>query len=235
MRVPLTKFGLPQVVIYPLLVLGLMTALLCVIGPTPVLISVEIILFLVFIWMLSFFRDPARTIAYNDDILFSPADGTITDISVTDDSELGVKALRIGMFLSIFSVHINRAPCAMRVEKVIYKKGQFKNAMSADSGRVNESNDVVFLRIAEPGGRLMVRQVSGAVARHIVCEAKEAAEYRQGEPFGMIKFGSRAELYIPLEGGMYENGTLRNAAFALCVKTGDKVRAGLSPLVRYGQ
>ena len=209
---------------YPLLVILLMLVLFLVSRPACWLIPAEIVLLLVFIWMLSFFRDPLRTIVPDEKILYSPADGTITDISRTDDSALGPGALRIGMFLSIFNVHINRAPCSVRIENVTYKKGQFKNAMSAESGKINESNDIIMVRLNEPEDRLLVRQVSGAIARHIVCEAKEAGEYRQGEPFGMIKFGSRTELYLPAaEEGKYE----------VTVKTGDPVRAGLTPLVRY--
>ena len=221
MRVPLTRFGLPQVVIYPLLVFLLMLVLFLVFRPAKWLIPAELVLFLVFVWMLSFFRDPYRTIVPDETLLYSPADGTITDISTVDDSVLGAGALRIGMFLSVFNVHINRAPCAVRVEKVSYKKGQFINAMSADSGRINESNDILMVRLSEPADRLLVRQVSGAIARHIVCEAKESGEYRQGEPFGMIKFGSRTELYL-CAGAQYE----------VTVKIGDAVRAGLTPLVR---
>ena len=224
MRLPLTRYGLPQVVIYPLLVLVVMAVLFIVLKPSRILIPAEIILFLAFIWMLSFFRDPARTIIPDEALLYSPADGTITDISPVEDSALGVPALRIGMFLSVFSVHVNRVPCSVRIEKVSYKKGQFKNAMSPESGRINESNDILMTRLSEPADKLLVRQISGAIARHIVCEAREAAEYRQGEPFGMIKFGSRTELYLPAgKSGTYE----------VTVKIGDAVRAGLTPLVRY--
>ena len=222
MRIPLTKFGLPQVAVYPLLTLVLMAVLFFAFRQGRWIIPVEIILLFVFIWMLSFFRDPARDIINDETILYSPADGTITDITMTDDSALGQKALRIGMFLSVFNVHINRAPCSVRIESVTYKKGKFKNAMSGDSSRINESNDILMVRLAEPMDRLLVRQISGAIARRIVCEAAEAGEYRQGEAFGMIKFGSRTELYLP-SGGDYE----------VTVKIGDKVRAGLSPLIRF--
>jgi len=186
------------------------------------LIAAEIVLFLVLVWMLMFFRDPQRKIPLNEQVLLSPADGTITDISETEVPELGGKALRIGMFLSIFNVHINRMPCSARVESVRYKKGQFKNAMSGESGRVNEANEVLMTRLGT-SERLLVRQISGAIARRIVCEAKPEQEYAQGAAFGMIKFGSRAELYLPLQEGKYD----------IAVKIGDKVNAGLSPLIVY--
>jgi len=222
MRIPLTRFGLPQVAVYPLLVLVLMAVLFFVFRSGRWIIPLEVILLLVFIWMLSFFRDPSRNIVIDEAILYSPADGTITDISVVEDSALGQKALRIGMFLSVFNVHINRAPCSVRIESITYKKGQFKNAMSGESSRINESNDILMVRKSAPEDKLLVRQISGAIARHIVCEAEGGAEYRQGEAFGMIKFGSRTELYLPVA-DHYE----------VTVKIGDKVRAALSPLVRY--
>jgi phosphatidylserine decarboxylase len=188
-----------------------------------VLVSAELILFVVLVWMLSFFRDPRREIPFNENTLLSPADGTITDICEVEDQDLGGKALRIGMFLSIFNVHLNRMPCSARVESVRYKEGQFINAMSAESGRINESNEIVITRLAEPRERLLVRQVSGAIARRIVCKAEPGQEYAQGFAFGMIKFGSRTELYLPCAEGSYD----------VMVKIGDKVRAGLSPLIVY--
>jgi len=224
MRIPLTKYGLPQVVIYPLLVIILMIVLFLVIKPKILLIVLEIILFLVLCWMFSFFRDPFRTIKPDEKVLYSPADGTITDITIVEGSAIGENALRIGMFLSVFNVHINRSPCAVRVENVTYKKGKFINAMSGEASKVNESNDVLLVRLNEPHDRLLVRQISGAIARHIVCEARAGSEYKQGQPFGMIKFGSRTEIYLPAENdGKYE----------VTVKIGDKVNAAITPLVRY--
>ncbi|MCL2130128.1 MAG: phosphatidylserine decarboxylase [Treponema sp.] len=227
MRLPVTRYGLPQVVIYPLLVLVFIVLLLVFIKPLKILIPLELILAVIFIWMLSFFRDPVRNIIMDESILYCPADGTITDISEVEGIAIGkdgvpVKAIRIGMFLSIYNVHVNRFPCSVMVENLSYKKGQFKNAGSSDAGRVNESNDIYMTRLAEPLDRLLVRQISGAVARHIVCEAIVGSKYSQGEKFGMIKFGSRTEIYVPL-----------GANFEVAVKTGDKVKAGLTPLLRY--
>ena len=223
MRLPLTRYGLPQAAIYPGLVITLMAVLAVFLRPAWTLVPIEVFLFLALVWMFSFFRDPARTIVRDENLLLSPADGTITDVSVTEDSALG-KAVKISMFLSIFNVHINRAPCSVRVEKLSYKKGKFRNAMAPESSRVNESNDILMVRLAEPRDRLLVRQISGAVARRIVCEADEGGEYGQGEQFGMIKFGSRTELYLDAEG---------RAKYEVMVKPGDTVRAGLTPLVRY--
>jgi len=223
MRFPVTRYGMPQVLIYPLAVLAVMSALLVLLQRGVLLITVEAVLFLVLAWMLSFFRDPQRKTPLNSRVLFSPADGTITDISETEIPDLGGKALKIGMFLSIFNVHINRAPCTARIESVNYRKGRFLNAMDARAGKVNESNDILMTRLDEPRDSLLVRQISGAIARRIVCEAKPGKQYGQGEAFGMIKFGSRTELYLPIKTANYD----------VAVKTGDKVNAGLSPLVVY--
>ena len=241
MHLPFTKFGLPQLVIYPLIVLGLMVAVFMILKPSWIRIPVEILLFLVLVWMLSFFRNPARSIAADETVLFSPADGTVTDITQADDSALGPGALRIGIFLSIFSVHINRAPCSVHIESANYKKGQYKNAMLPESSRVNESNDILMVRLSEPKDKLLVRQISGAIARHIVSEARAGNEYRQGDPFGMIKFGSRTEIYLPIAheqsaGESQAENDLsygNNKKFQVMVKIGDKVRAGLTPLIRY--
>ncbi|MDR1931200.1 MAG: phosphatidylserine decarboxylase [Spirochaetales bacterium] len=225
MRIPLTKYGLPQVAVFPVLTLALMIAFALAFFPALWLPPLEIVLGLVLIWMFSFFRDPHREVPRDEKTLLSPADGKITDISVIDEGgELGQKVLRIGIFLSVFNVHINRAPCAVRIDRITYKKGAYKNAMSPESSRVNESNDILMTRLSEPADRLLVRQISGAIARRIVCAAAESGRYEQGERFGMIKFGSRTELYLPTsEGGRYD----------VTAKIGDTVRAGLTPLIRY--
>lgn len=226
MRIPLTKYGLPQVVVYPtalfavIVVFPLITAALL---PQWAIIAVEAVLAAVLIWALIFFRDPARLSPADANLLLAPADGRITEIeTVEETSFIGGPALRIGIFLSIFDVHINRAPCNVRIEKITYKKGKYLNAMNPQSGRINESNELDLIRTDIPKDKLIVRQISGAIARRIVCEAAEGRQLSGGERFGMIKFGSRTELYLPVR----EN--------AKClVKTGDKVKAGLTPLVKY--
>ena len=223
MHIPFTRYGLPQLVIYPVVTLAVMATLFMFIPRGGLLIGAEIVLFLVLVWMLLFFRDPPRTIPFDDTVLLSPADGTVTDIAETEIPELGGKALRIGIFLSIFNVHVNRMPCAARVESVQYHKGRFKNAMSDDASHVNESNAVLITRLDGTADRLLIRQISGAIARRIVCKAQPGQEYAQGAVFGMIKFGYRTELYLPVPEGRYD----------IAVQIGDKVNAGLSPLIVY--
>jgi phosphatidylserine decarboxylase len=157
------------------------------------------------------------------DVLLAPADGKITDIETVDENVyIKGKALRIGIFLSIFDVHINRSPCRVKVEKITCRQGQFLDARNPQSGRLNESNDLWLTRIEPPFDKLIVRQISGAIARRIVCRTQAGQILAAGEKFGMIKFGSRTELYVPVR----EN-------VKCLVKTGDKVKAGLTPIIRY--
>jgi phosphatidylserine decarboxylase len=226
MRISLTKYGWPQVVVLPAIVIAAMVILILVsFGSLPgwTILSMELILAVVLVWVLAFFRDPYRAVPMDKDILLAPADGRITDIEVVDeDGFVGGPAIRIGIFMSIFDVHINRAPCNAKVEKITYRQGRYTNAMSPKSGRVNESNDLWLIRTDSPEDKFIVRQISGAIARRIVCRASEGQSLTGGEKFGMIKFGSRTELYVPAR------------EYAEClVKVGDKVKAGVSVLVRY--
>jgi len=225
MRIPLTKYGLPQVVVLPLIVVGIMV--ICFFAgreffPAGVIILIEAVLGLILIWTLAFFRDPYRRAPEDKDLLLSPADGTITDIEVVENNYIGGEALRIGIFLSIFDAHINRTPCRVKVKKIIYKKGRFKDARDPQSSQVNESNDLHLLRSGDPAEKLLLRQISGAIARRIVCEATEGDSLAAGEKFGMLKFGSRTELYLPA-----------GAEIEMLVKKGDRVKAALTPLIRY--
>jgi len=227
MKIPLTKYGLPQVIAFPAMILAIMVIVYiagskAIMSPTAVVV-VELVSLMLLLWVLAFFRDPRREVPEGGDILVSPADGRVTDIEVVEENDvIQGKALRIGIFLGIFDVHINRTSCAVRIDKITHRNGQYRNAMNPESGRVNESNDIAMTRLNEPTDPLLVRQVSGAVARRIVCEAQIGQNFACGQKFGMIKFGSRTELYLPA----------RDDA-NLLVKVGDKVRAGETILVRY--
>jgi phosphatidylserine decarboxylase len=223
MKIPITKYGLPQVAIYPGLSVLAMAIIALLLPVTSLLLVIEAILAVILVWLLSFFRDPNRKIPAGDNLILAPADGTISDIEEVDEPAfIGGKAKRIGIFLSIFSVHINRTPCGVRIEKITYRKGAFLNAMNPQSGKVNESNDIAMSRLARPCDKLLVRQISGAIARRIVCDAESGQEFTGGAIFGMIKFGSRTELYIPAQ-----------SIAKIIVKKGDKVKAGLTILAEY--
>jgi len=235
MRVPLSKYGLPQVVAYPLAILvamGLYLGLALNTFPdwargTPWTLltfwAVELVLLAAFVWVLLFFRDPQRQIPEDNALLLAPADGRIADVATVDETDfIEGPALRIGIFLSLFDTHVNRAPCPARIEKITYRKGKYLNALNPLAGKVNESNALALVRTDEPQHRLVVRQISGAVARRIVCAAREGQEIKGGQRFGMIKFGSRTELYVPADGSI-----------ECLVQVGDKVKAGVTPVARY--
>jgi phosphatidylserine decarboxylase len=183
----------------------------------------EVTLLIVLVWVFSFFRDPARTIVQNANLLLSPADGTIAVVETLDNCPgFEGPVLRIEIFLSVFNVHINRVPCPVRIGQITYKPGKFVDARRADCSKVNEANEIEMFRTDEPKDRMLVRQISGAVARRIVCEAKTDQQLAAGEKFGMIKFGSCTELYVPARGNLKCE-----------VKPADKVKAGQTILARY--
>ena len=153
----------------------------------------------ILVWLFAFFRDPERPVPVEQDVMVSPADGTVSDISeLPHDELLGGPAIRVGIFLSVFNVHINRSPCDGRVLEAYYKKGKFINAMRHQlASDENESNTVV---LGEPtSGRpiAVVKQIVGLIARRIIFSAEKDQMLRRGQRIGMIKFGSRTELTVP--------------------------------------
>jgi phosphatidylserine decarboxylase len=153
----------------------------------------------VLIWLFAFFRDPERALPAEQHAMVSPADGTVSDITELEHDELlKGPAVRIGIFLSVFNVHVNRSPCDGRVVGVIYKKGKFVNAMNHNrASEDNESNTVI---LAEPKGDrpvAVVKQIVGLIARRIICTVTKDDVVARGQRIGMIKFGSRTELTIP--------------------------------------
>ena len=211
-RAELHRFG------WPLLVATVGVALVAA-GPWKWLAVVPGV---VLAWVLSFFRDPPRRIPEEADAVVSPADGTIAEIAELDHYDfLDGPAVRIGIFLSIFNVHINRAPRAAKVLETHYREGEYLNALNPASAERNESMWIGLEDAERPGLRMAVRQISGAIARRIVCELAPGGEVRRGEKFGMIKFGSRTELVLP-------------AGCEVTVEVGQKVKAGATVVARLG-
>ena len=153
----------------------------------------------VLIWLFAFFRDPEREVPLDQDVMVSPADGTVSDISELPHDELiGGPALRVGIFLSVFNVHINRSPCDGKVLAAYYKKGKFINAMRHQlASDDNESNTVVLGEATSGKPIAVVKQIVGLIARRIIFTAEQGQLLRKGERIGMIKFGSRTELTVP--------------------------------------
>ena len=150
------------------------------------------------IWVYYFFRDPERISINDKDFLVSPADGLITQISEVDGPiELNLnskKFTRVSIFMNPFNCHINRTPCAGKISDIYYKPGKFLNASLDKASEDNERNYIKFTN--SHGDEIVLVQIAGLIARRIVCEAKEDSEAKQGDRFGIIRFGSRVDLYF---------------------------------------
>ena len=218
MRLPLARYC-----IVDLLIIGGMLLAASVLAWLYVSVWLAAAFLVLFIFLLFFFRDPARKIPAQAGILVSPADGKVVEIDQVDDCPLlPGKALKIGIFMSVFDAHVNRAPAAGTVTTLNYVPGRFFNALRSRASADNESNNVVLNCPQLPGRYLLVKQIAGLLARRIVCRCKLGQPLDRGEPFGMIKFGSRVELYLPYSQNL-----------RLQVRKGQKVKAGSSVLLGY--
>jgi phosphatidylserine decarboxylase len=150
------------------------------------------------LWCVFFFRDPPRVTPVGDGLVVAPADGRISMVTaVAPPPELGLGAAplpRVSIFMSVFDCHINRSPVSGRVERIVYRPGKFFNADLDKASLDNERNALV---IATPAARIAVVQIAGLVARRIVCFMTEGQVITAGERFGMIRFGSRLDVYLP--------------------------------------
>ena len=157
-----------------------------------------IISFILTIWIFYFFRDPERFPINDENYLVSPADGTISQITeVNGPIELGLekkKFTRVSIFMNVFNCHVNRIPCSGKINKIFYKPGKYINASLDKASEENERNYVLMSNI--DGDELILVQIAGLIARRIVCDAKENDENKQGNRFGIIRFGSRVDLYF---------------------------------------
>ncbi len=151
-------------------------------------------------WCAYFFRDPPRVTPIDDRLVVSPADGIVTSVGpAVPPRELGlgnVEMTRISVFMNVFSCHVNRAPVRGLVERIEYRAGKFVNAELDKASVENERNGLV---IASPGGTVAVVQVAGLVARRILCWAEAGSALTMGDRFGLIRFGSRLDVFLPRE------------------------------------
>ena len=153
------------------------------------------------VWCALFFRDPIRVTPVREGIVVSPADGRVSMVApAVPPAEMGLgdqPLMRISIFMSVFNCHVNRSPVAGRIERIAYRPGKFINAELDKASEDNERNALV---IATPAGRIGVVQIAGLVARRIVSFVREGQVVGTGERFGLIRFGSRLDVYLP-EGG----------------------------------
>jgi phosphatidylserine decarboxylase len=170
------------------------------------------------IWVIVFFRDPNRQGPRGDDLIIAPADGKVVSVIPVDEPVfLRGAATRVSVFMNVFNVHVNRYPASGRLAYRHYSRGQFGHAMADKASSVNEQSSV---GVETARGKLLVRQIAGSLARRIVTDHQEGTEVRQGERMGMIRFGSRVDLFLP-----------RTAR--VLVQEGQLTKAGLTVLARW--
>jgi phosphatidylserine decarboxylase len=172
---------------------------------------------LLIIFCINFFRDPSRTISADPKDIVSAADGTVVEIEEMDESEVTQKRMkRIAVFLSVFNVHVNRVPYE---GKVVFSKHYPGTYLDARNPECSKKNEAMTWGFEGPKGTLVVRQITGAIARRIVPWAKIGDSLKKGDRFGMIRFGSRTEVYVPLDA-------------QINVKIGDKVQGGSTVIAK---
>ncbi len=170
-----------------------------------------------------FFRDPQRSCPDDPGLMISPADGCVADITnIGPESILGCDGVRVGVFMNVFSVHVNRSPADAEVVSIAHRPGAFMDIRGADALEKNESTAITLeYTVGDRKFPLVVRQVAGLVARRIVTDLAESQQLARGQRIGMIKFGSRLELMVPSE-----------LLDEVCVKVGQPVKAGSTVLVK---
>ena len=173
------------------------------------------ILILLGVFVVYFFRDPERAIPADADAVVSPADGKVVEI--VDEAFDAKPGRRVSIFLSVFDVHVNRAPVAGEVRRLEYRPGRFYAAMRSRASTDNEQN---IIRIATPDGEMAFKQIAGWIARRVLCWKAEGDRVARGERVGMIRFGSRVDVWLP-------------AGAEVTVRVGQHVAGGSSLLARW--
>ncbi len=202
-QVPVAKEGYPF--IFVLAFATLLAAILAMKITTGILLVITV-------FVLCFFRDPERLGPDRTDALVSPADGKIILVeNVTDSRFTGEEVQKISIFMNVFNVHVNRIPCSGKVEKILYKPGKFYSANSQQSELQNEYCASVIT--TPEGKKIAFVQIAGLIARRIICWLEVGDVVSRGKRFGLIRFGSRVDLYLPLE-------------TEIAIKLGQHVRAG---------
>lgn len=211
-----TRYGLRELFLYGLLIPGVIWAGVAALGMFvhPVLWAAGALPAFLTLFNLNFFRDPDRPLPGDEFTVVSPADGTVTDVGEKElDEYLEGPHQGIGIFLSVFDVHVNRAPLDGELEYSRHQDGDYRDARDPEASTLNEAQNLGFR--SKWGPRFYIRQITGLIARRIVCPIVEGDSVQRGERFGMLKFGSRTELY-------FDN----SFEVDWKVKEGDKVKGG---------
>jgi phosphatidylserine decarboxylase len=177
-----------------------------------------IILSALILFTIYFFRDPEREVPRDEKIIVAAADGLVVGIDEVEDKHFNLGPMkRVSIFLSVFNVHINRMPIEGRIKDTLYIKGKFHDVRHPDASAANEA--LVWL-IETPRGPVIVKQIAGLIARRIVAWAHVHDKLARGDRFGMIRFGSRTEIFLPLD-------------CEITAKFGDRVKGAESPIARW--
>jgi len=215
MFVSLTRYGLRELIIFGVPVaIGLGFSI--VFFPWVIPIPAFLLMFL-----FNFFRDPERNPPQGEGLIIAPADGTVTHVvPVFEDNYLKCDTTKISIFMSVLNVHVNRMPAKGCVEFIRHTTGKFLDARDEECFSSNENN-IIGLSLIGSDAKIAVKQIAGKIAKRIVCACKAGDSFEQGQRFGMIKFGSRVEVFVP-----------NSVTFEVMVKVGDKVTAGKTVLGR---
>ncbi len=212
----MTKDGLGIIVIS--LILTIFLFLLSVLTRSKIISGITVLFLAITLFIVFFFRDPERKIAQEENIIFAPADGKIFELlPFSENSFINSPGTKVSIFLSLWDVHINRNPISGIVKYSKYTPGRFNPAYKEKASAENESNE---LGLENEKIKLVLKQIAGTIARRIVCRIKEGDKIIAGERFGMIKFGSRVELFLPQKA-------------KILVKLGQKVKAGETVIGTY--
>ncbi|MFC1840762.1 phosphatidylserine decarboxylase family protein, partial [Thermodesulfobacteriota bacterium] len=205
-RLPVAREGIPFIVISA----GITIILFCF-----RLFYPAVIMSLISLFIISFFRDPEREKRAEENEVISPADGKIIDVWNLDNSDnpLGEPAIKISIFMSVFNVHVNRAPLSGKITDIIYNPGKFVSANLDKASEENENNRITLE--TEDNKKIVFTQIAGLIARRIVCWIKVNDYVKVGQRVGLIRFGSRLDVFIP-------------AGSDTAVKSGQKVKAGVT-------
>lgn len=197
---------------YPFVLGSLAVFLILVIFPAKLLIFLTLVFGVFCLW---FFRDPERNIPPFNEIMISPADGKVVEAFETEYE--GREVIKISIFMNVFNVHVNRMPIAGTIKAVTHKPGKF---LAADKPEASYENEQNVIDITTEYGDVTVKQIAGLIARRCVCNAKVGDALPLGERFGLIKFSSRVEVFVP-------------KGFDISIKNGDIVKAGETVLAKY--
>ncbi len=205
---PIAPEGWPFIV-----VAWLIAAILLFVAPL-----LGVVWLLVAVWVVAFFRNPERIGPRGDELVIAPADGKIVSVIAIDEpTVIKGPATRVSIFMNVFNVHVNRYPASGTIVHRDYRPGTFTNADREKASLENEHSDI---GLTSPGGPILVRQIAGSIARRIVTDGAEGAVVRQGERLGLIRFGSRVDVFLP-------------AGTSILVKEGDVTQAGVTVIAQW--